>query len=202
VVAGALAESSVHISRSGLLLGAAGAFALLALTARGPLGVARWCGPRLHAALDIGVALVVAAAPLVPVLRPHWTGIVVVEVAAVAWVRVATLTRYTRPAQPDPGTSRPGASPAGASVAGTSVAGMPPGTSHPGAVDPADESRQVRTSAVVGRGLGILAGRSARHLPAADERLRGGARQAGRHLSRLQRTWRKGPPVPEDESTT
>jgi hypothetical protein len=198
-VAGALAESSVHISRSGLLLVAAGAFALLALTARGPLGVARWCGPRLHAALDIAVALVVAAAPLVPALRPHWTGIVVVEVTAVAWVRVATLTRYTRPAShPGAGTSPAGTSPGGPSLAGAS----PSGASPTGVPAPGDRSGPVPTSAVVGRGLGILAGRSARRLPDAEERLRGGARQAGRHLSGLQRTWRKGPAVPDDEPTT
>ena len=52
------------------------------------------------------------------------------------------------------------------------------------------------------RGLGILAGRSARRLPDAEEKLRGGARQAGRHLSRLQRTWRKEPSGPEDEPDT
>jgi hypothetical protein len=46
---------------------------------------------------------------------------------------------------------------------------------------------------VVVRGLGILAGRSARRLPDAEEKLRDGARQAGRHAARLQRTWRKPP---------
>jgi hypothetical protein len=168
-LAGALAELSIHIGHSGLLIAAAGAFAFLAVTARGPLGLARLCGPRLHATLDIVVALALATAPIVPALRPDGAGIVVVEVAALAWVRLATLTRYPRlatdaenpapaPEQPVP---TPGLSPTGATVA---------------------------------RGLGILAGRSARRLPEAHEKLRGGARQAGRHAARIQRAWRKPPP--------
>jgi len=54
-----LAGLSIHIRHSALLVIAAGAFALLAVTARGPLGLARVCGPRLHATLDIVVALAV-----------------------------------------------------------------------------------------------------------------------------------------------
>jgi hypothetical protein len=41
------------------------------------------------------------------------------------------------------------------------------------------------------RTLGMMAGRSSRRLPEAEEKLRTGARQAGRHAARLQRTWRK-----------
>ncbi len=91
LLAGALAELSIHIGHSGLLLVAAGAFALLAVTARGPLGLARLCGPRLHATLDIVVALAVAVAPVVPRLRPDASGIVVVELSprwpGYAWPR-------------------------------------------------------------------------------------------------------------------
>jgi hypothetical protein len=167
-VAGALAELSVHIARSGLLLAAAGAFALLAITARGPLGIVRLCGPRLHGALDIAVAVALAAAPILPALRPDTTGILVVEVAALAWIRLATLTRYTRPTPGSPPGPLAGPAPSSASDA---AATPPPG-------------------AAVARGLGILAGRSARRLPEADEKLRTGARHAGRHAARL-RAWRK-----------
>jgi len=166
LVAGALAGLSVHIHRSGLLLVAAGAFALLAVTARGPLGLARVCGPRLHATLDIVVAVAVAAAPVIPALRPDITGIAVVEVTAVAWVRLSTLTRYTR--------STP------------SVVAAEPD------VGPVDGSPAPPGSALL-RGLGIVAGRSARQLPEAEEKLRAGARQAGRHAARVQRAWRKPP---------
>jgi hypothetical protein len=162
-VAGALAGLSVHIKHSGLLLVGAAAFALLAVTARGPLGLARVCGPRLHATLDIVVAVALAAAPLLPALRPDITGIAVVEVTALAWIRLATLTRYTRTAAaPESELARDEATPA------------PPG------------------SALL-RGLGMVAGRSARQLPEAEEKLRTGARQAGRHAARVQRAWRKPP---------
>jgi hypothetical protein len=165
-----------------LLLVAAGAFAALAVTARGPLGLVRICGPRLHATLDIVVALAVAAAPILPALRPDITGILVVEVAALAWVRLATLTRYTRmPAA---------AGPAGAGAGAGDTAPASPPTAQGTPVDP---TLPPPTSAVVVRGLGFLAGRSARRLPEADEKLRDGARQAGRHAARLQRAWRKPP---------
>ncbi len=168
---------SVHIAHSGLLLAAAAAFALLALTARGPLGLARVCGPRLHATLDIVVALAVAAAPIVPALRPDITGIVVVEVAALAWVRLATLTRYTRAPAPADDAPR--------------LAGPPvPADPVTRGTGPVDVPAPPAPGAVVLRGLGILAGRSARRLPEAEEKLRTGARQAGRHAARLHRTWR------------
>jgi hypothetical protein len=167
-VAGALAGLSIHLRHSGLLLAAAGAFALLAITARGPLGLARLCGPRLHATLDIVVAVAVAAAPIIPALRPDITGIATIEVTALAWVRLATLTRYTA----TNGTTGESAPTAGSADAG-------PGLSV--------------TGAVVARGLGTLAGRSARRLPGAEEKLRDGARQAGRQAARLQRSWRKPP---------
>ncbi|MGD0378574.1 MAG: hypothetical protein ABSC30_01180 [Acidimicrobiales bacterium] len=184
-MAGALAGLSIHIGHSGLLLIAAGAFALLAVTARGPLGLARVCGPRLHATLDIVVALAVAAAPIVRALRPDITGIAAVEVAALAWVRLSTLTRYTR----------------AKAVAGTptGVTGPGPGsgTVAPTPESPRDSPAPPPPGALVLRGLGMLAGRSARRLPEAQEKaqekLRGGARQAGRHAGRVQRTWRKPP---------
>jgi hypothetical protein len=172
-LAGALAELSIHIGHSGLLLAAAGAFAFLAVTARGPLGLARLCGPRLHATLDIVVALALATAPIVPALRPDGAGIVVVEVAALAWVRLATLTRYPHLAT---GAENPAPAPAPPPKQAVPTPGLSP------------------TGATVARGLGILAGRSARRLPEAHEKLRGGARQAGRHAARIQRAWRKPPP--------
>jgi hypothetical protein len=159
-----------------LLLVAAGAFVVLAVTARGPLGLVRICGPRLHATLDIVVALAVAAAPILPALRPDITGILVVEVAALAWVRLATLTRYTRV-------------PSGSSATIDTVpAPLPTGQGPP--VEP---TVPPPPATVMVRGLGFLAGRSARRLPDAEEKLRDGARQAGRHAARLQRAWRNKP---------
>ena len=93
-------STSAH---SGLLLVAAGAFGLLAITARGPLGLVRVCGPRLHAILDIVVAVAVA--------RPPWSGHCdlassgssSIEVVALGWLRLATLTRYPRAGPTRPG---------------------------------------------------------------------------------------------------
>jgi hypothetical protein len=153
------------------------------VTARGPLGLARVCGPRLHATLDIVVALAVAAAPIVPALRPDITGIVAVEVAALAWVRLSTLTRYTRmPSSTGPDVSGAGVAPhagIGAGPVAESVAQSVP--------------QEPTLGAMALRTLGMKAGRSSRRLPEAEEKLRSGARQAGRHAARLRRTWRKPP---------
>ena len=162
---------------------AAGAFALLAATARGPFGLLRVCGLRLHATLDIVVALGVAAAPIFPVLRPDITGIVAVEVAALAWVRFSTLTRYTRVATPSVPSVPPVPDVAGSGVAADSVIGAGP--------VPQSALQEPPRAAMALRTLGMMAGRSSRRLPEAEEKLRTGARQAGRQAGRLQRTWRK-----------
>jgi len=116
----------------------------------------------------------VAAAPILPALRPDTTGIVVVEVSALAWVRLATLTRYARPAS---------------SAAVDETTG--PLTTSPG--QPSGAQVGPPTGATLARGLGVLAGRSARRLEA-NEKLRLGARRAGRHAAAIQRAWRKPPP--------
>ncbi len=171
----------MHIGRSVLLVVGAAAFGALAVTAKGPLGLIRVCGPRVHAVLDVVVAVGLALAPLLPALRPDAAGIVVVEVVALAWLRMATLTRYRRPL-PTPATG------AGASTGVGPVGGTrSPGTEGPGTEGPGSAS-------VLARNLGLLAGRSSRRLPAAQDRLAEGARQAGRHAGRLARTWRRPGP--------
>jgi hypothetical protein len=72
--------------------------------------------------------------------------------------------------------------------------GTSPTTVTPPAQDtPGGATLPPTQGAVIVRGLGFLAGRSARRLPEAQEKLDSGARQAGRHAARLQRTWRKPP---------
>ncbi len=92
VVAFVFVDISVHVSNGGLLVGSAVAFAALALTAQGPLGIFRICRPWLHLTLMISVAAVVAAAPVIPALRPDIEGIIVVEFGAIGLLRLATLT--------------------------------------------------------------------------------------------------------------
>jgi hypothetical protein len=168
VVAGALVEMSLHTPHAGLLLGGAVAFALLAVTARGPLGVARVCGGRLHGALDVTVVLALMAAPILPGLRPGTLGVVAVEVVGVMWLRVVTLTRYTptvrRLARVEPGPWEP------ADPRGRPGVEVPPGSA-------------------VARTLGLFAGRTARRFPDPPADLAERARQAGHRFRRLQRAW-------------
>jgi len=151
----------VHVARGGLLVAGAGAFAALALTAPGRLGALRVCGVRLHAVLDVVVALALAAAPALRSVRPDATGIVVVEVAAVGWIRLSTLTRYRRP-QP----AAPVAVP----------------TSGRGATAPrAGGATAPRAGGATAPRAGVAT------VPAA---LASGARGAGRAAARLHRRWR------------
>jgi len=92
VVAFIFVDISVHVGNSGLLVGAAVAFAALAVTAHGPLGILRICRPWLHLTLLIAVAAVVAVAPVLPALRPDIEGIIVIEFGAIGLIRLATLT--------------------------------------------------------------------------------------------------------------
>jgi len=101
--------TSVHVSGGGLLVAGGLAFGILAATGRGPTGVVRVCPPRLHAAFDLIVAAGLALAPILPALRPDVTGIIVIEFAAVGWIRLTTLTAFTpRRAGEAPSGSVPG----------------------------------------------------------------------------------------------
>ena len=168
LVAGALLELSLHSARSGLLVGGAAAFALLALTARGPLGVVRVCGRRLHAAVEIVVALALAAAPILPALRPDALAIVALEVVALFWLRVVTLTRYATPprAVADRADRQPQRAPS----------------------EDRDAPRPATSD--VARTLGLFAGRAARRLPETRADLAEQARQAADRANRIHRAVR------------
>jgi hypothetical protein len=101
-IAVALVLTSVHVAGGGLLVVGGIAFGLLAATGRGPTGIVRVCPPRLHATLDVVVALGLAIAPVLPSLRPDISGILVIEFAAVGWIRLTTLTSFTRRAPDAP----------------------------------------------------------------------------------------------------
>src|ERR1022692_2921884 len=88
-------ELLIHVSNGGLLVAAAVTFFALAVTARGPLGVFRICGQRLHLTLATAAAAAVAVAPVIPALRPDIQGIIVIEFGAVGLIRLATLTLAT-----------------------------------------------------------------------------------------------------------
>ena len=62
-VAVVFVDVSIHVANSGLLVGAALAFFALAVTAQGPLGIARICNQHLHLVLAMAVAAAVATMP-------------------------------------------------------------------------------------------------------------------------------------------
>jgi hypothetical protein len=177
LLAVALVLLSVHIARSQLLLAAGAVFGLLALTAQGPLGLIRVCGRRLHAVLDVVVAVLLAASPLVPALRPGLAGIVAVELAAVASLRVSTLTRYSPRIDP----------------ALTTAPADPPGGGQGAAAgsDPRETESPPGPTLSAIRGLGRLVAGAQTRLPDAQVALQAGARRAGGHAGRLQRAWRR-----------
>ncbi len=167
---------SVHIGGSPLLLAAASVLGLLALTARGPMGVVRVCGARLHAVLDVTAGILLAASPLVPALRPGIVGIVAVELVAVAWLRVVTLTRYTAGVDRRAPTD-------GADAATTARATAGSGAGAEGA-PPAPTISAVRR-------LGRMTAGARTRLPEAGRTLDSSARRMGGHAGRLQRAWRR-----------
>jgi len=89
----AFADLSLHVDRGDLLVGGTVAFALLAVTARGPLGMVRLVPRRLHVLIVCVVCVLFALAPILPQIRPDASGIIIVEFGAIGLFRLATLTR-------------------------------------------------------------------------------------------------------------
>lgn len=175
----ALIVLSVHIGRSELLLAAGAVLGLLAVTARGPLGLIRVCGARLHAVLDVVAGVLMALSPLSPTLRPGALGIVAIELVAVAWLRLTMLTRYHAPtgatmaavvgttAEPDAGTDA-------GTDRGSGAAEVPAGP----------------TLSTIHR-LGRLTAGARTRVPEAQAVLDAGARRVGGQAGRVQRAWRR-----------
>jgi hypothetical protein len=185
-VAFVFVDVAVHLASQGLLLGAAAVLAVLALTARGPLGIVRLFPRRLHAATVVVVSVAIALSPILPVLRPDLVGILVAEFAAIGLIRLATLTRTadvaTAPAAPrEPETASPVSASAG------DEAGAPPGRSD---ADLSAVEKSARTAAAA-----AVAGREVveRYRPAAEDQARRALRGAGRSVGRVLR--RVSPPA-------
>jgi hypothetical protein len=197
VVALVFVDVSVHVSNAGLLVAAAAAFAVLAVTARGPLGIVRICGERLHVVLVMAVAGTAAVAPLIPALRPDIEGIIVLEFGAIGLMRLATFTRLSDTARAVSPSRRgssvidaratvvvPGATPGSPAT----PAPGPPGPGSPG-WRPSGVAPGSATARWLGRTAGTAAasGRraAARHRPAAEARVRRSIRSAGRLTGRV-----------------
>lgn len=168
----ALIGLSIHITNGKVLAVGGGAFAVLALCSRTRLAPLHLLPPRVHATLDVAVAIGLALAPVVPAWRPEPVGVAIAVIAAVAWLRLSTLTRYRprRPVGPGPEPPDP-----------VAVAGEPPGAeSHRG--DPPRDRSGPRD------GTAASAGTPAAARAAASGET--GARRLGRRAARAQRLGR------------
>jgi hypothetical protein len=186
VVAFVFVDVSVHVANSGLLVGAALGFALLAVTARGPLGIVRVCPPWLHLTLVVAVGVVVALAPVFPAARPDIEGIIVIEFGAIGLIRLATLTdmdpssRRSMARRPDRMVIEATATVAD-DVAPRSSPPEPPGNQPPSTAGAAARWAG-RTAGAVS-----LSGRKtvAKHRPEAEAQVKGAIRKAGRLAGRI-----------------
>ena len=181
-----LVDVSVHVGNSGLLLAAAIAFAALAVTAHGPVGLVRICRPWLHVTLLVAVAAVAAAAPLVPALRPDIEGIIVIEFGAIGLIRLATLTDMGPSPRPSWLSRR--SDPSVIDAAATVTSGAGARSTAPGD-DRKTASSARATARRAGRAVGAASasGRraAASHRPVAEEKMRRAVRRAGRFTGRL-----------------
>ena len=185
-------DISAHIHNGGLLVAAALAFVVLAVSADGPLGIVRVCAQPLHVAVTIAVAIVAALAPVIPAIRPDIEGLIVLEFGAVGIIRVATLTQITASPRTNPSSRRHRSKvidttatvvdPAGSASRDGSTAGddTRTGTGTP---------RNGPATDAAARWAGRTAGAAAKHRPEAEAQvrrtIRGAGRLAGKVASRL-----------------
>lgn len=196
----AFADLSLHVDHGQLLVGGTVAFALLAVTAQGPLGLVRVVPRRLHVLIACVVCALFALAPVLPQLRPDASGIIIVEFGAVGLFRLATLTRTDVPV-------RVPKHPDGRAVGGP-VADAPAG--DPAGLGPESAS----TSEIAARWLGhrtsaaaqqaSIAAQAAaltaeKHAPAARAQAGRALRSAGRLTGRIARS--SGAPSPAPDSS-
>lgn len=192
-IALAFVDVSLQVAGSGLLVGAALALLIVALTADGPIGLVRICRPRLHIVLVSTLGAVVALSPIVPVLRPDLEGIIVAVLGGVGLLRLATLTR-TETSRRARSTGAPRSrSAAGQFIDTTASVIGPGGSDFAGSSRPEPEATG-ETARRVGHAAGaaVNSGRRAadRLAPVAGAHVRRSLRRAGRTVA----AWRKPPP--------
>ncbi len=186
VVAFVFVDVSVHVANSGLLVAAALAFAVLAVTAHGPLGIVRLCRPALHLTLVVSVGVVVALAPLLPAARPDVEGIIVIEFGAIGLIRLATLTDMNPPSRRSKArrTDR-----TVIDATATVAEDVPPRTAAPEPLRTPPSSSTGAAARWAGRAAGAisLSGRQAvtKHRPEAEDQVKRAIRGAGRLAGRV-----------------
>lgn len=90
-----MVDLSLHTLHPYLLYAGAGIITMSSLVTDGPLALVHLVPRKAHAAADTGLAILLAAGPLLPALRPDLVGLLALELAMVAWLRISTLTRYS-----------------------------------------------------------------------------------------------------------
>jgi len=189
-VAFLLVTQSVHVARSGLLVAGGAALFVLAVTADGPLGVARVCGRRLHRILVMALAVVLAAGCAVAALRPDVEGLLVIGAAVVALLLLASRTMVTG----GRGRRRRGGPRGGEVIDATATVTPPPSDrAETGRTEPAVDSALRKAGRTTG--AAAAAGRRAvdEHGPTVEDGVRRTLRGAGRLAGKLA-----GPKPPPD----
>jgi hypothetical protein len=192
-VAVVFVDISAHVTRGGLLVAAAVVFAILAITAQGPVGLVRVCGPRLHLVLVTVAAAVVAVAPVIPAVRPDIEGIIVLEFGALGLIRLATFTQSGD--QVLSGRTGPPVIEARATVVapGGGPRRAAPRPSGPGS--PGGAARWMGRTAAAAAESGKRV--AAKHRPAAEARVRQSIRGAGKIAGRVTSPPPNPTPPPE-----
>ncbi|HXA31987.1 MAG TPA: hypothetical protein VNV87_06980 [Acidimicrobiales bacterium] len=210
----ALADLSLHVDRGGLLVAGTAVFALLAITADGPLGLIRVVPRRLHVCAVCVVAIVLALAPIVPQIRPDASGIIIIEFGAVGLFRLATLTSTVVTVRAPRGSARASGPAANQPADPTAALGPASGstsTADPSAgavAAPRSAPEPVSTTETAGRWISRQASAAAqhasiaaeaaaltaeKHAPAAKAQAGRAVRSAGRLTGRLSRSIGAGP---------
>jgi len=188
-VAFLLITQSVHVTNAVVLVVTGVLVALLAVTANAPLGVVRICSQRLHMVLVVSVAVIGAAAMLVPAFRPDVQGILVMALAVVAIVALATRTTVSSgSAKPSRRSRRTGAR--GPVIDATATVVDPSAGAQADDVEPpspADTPDTVLRRAGRTTGAAAAVGKRAvdEHRPQVEEQVKRSLRGAGRLARRL-----------------
>jgi hypothetical protein len=178
-----------------VLLAAAAYLLVLAMLSRGPLGLVRILGPRVHQAFDLALVAGLAVSPIIVRGDLDIAGVIVAEALAIVLLRVALRTHYA-PALAS-STSDAGADPD--AVAHPSVqepaAPSPPSAPSTGPEEGNDDTEQAEATPPAARRpapttawtAGVLAARARRRGTGPDRTLGEGARRLGTALGRANR---------------
>lgn len=209
-----LGEASLHVrgTMGKVLLAAAAYLVVVALVSRGPLGLVRILGPRLHQTLDLVLIVGLVISPVFARSDIDVAGVILAEALAIVLLRLALRTRYvpapaaiaavaarSRALATDPSRSAPaeetrdrapaasddggGGAPPATAKPQTATAGGGDGAS-PRAGKPQTTQRPVPSTAWT---LGVLAARARRRGTGSDRMLGEGARRLGTALGRANR---------------